>query len=357
MNLKLINEVFWLRCIACLAVTFGHGLQSGYSQYVEPSFYHIVAYFVYMSILFGVPVFVFISEFLLSHKYSEGVPKGFLLKRFKILIAPYVFMSIIYALFDVSEWSVKIFTIEVLKNIFLGNSTVYFVLIIFQFYILHIYLSRFLAKISPMVTLPVSFLVSAAYLSVFNFIEPPNNPYAVYIWNPGYWMPFIGWFFYFVLGYYCGRNYESVLKVLRKFNKLFLAFPIMSLGLMFLMNKYFLISQDSKRIDMLIYASSMTFLIIYVTSYFKTTPRIVMLISNYSFSIFLLNELFFLLFQLLYPPAYLNLLTYSIIVFVLSISCSVGTSYLLNRFNLGKYLVGNVMNFGAKNNPNIKQSA
>lgn len=355
MKPNLINEVFWLRSIACLAVTFGHAQQLAYTHFTEPSIFHTLSYLFYMIVLFGVPVFVFISEFLLGNKYSNGVPPGFLIKRIKILIAPYVFINIIFALFDTKEWSMNTFLTETAKNIFLGNSTIYFVLIIFQFYLLHIFLLKYLNKISPKIVLPVALLINIVYLGIFNFTEPPKNPYAQYFWDPGYWMPFTGWIFYFVLGFYCGKNYKKVKNTIKAYGKLILIMPLITFVIMLFMNKYFLISQDSKRIDMLLFSTSMIFLIMYLASFMKSTPKVVMLISNYSFSIFLLNEIFFLLFLNVTPPPYLNMLAYSLIAFVLCLACSICTSFFVNKLKFGKYLVGNIMDFEVKQVPNAKK--
>src|SRR5690625_6987941 len=94
----LIHEVFWLRCIACLAVTFGHGIQNGYLQFTEASSYHTITYILYMAIIFGVPVFVSISEFLLANKYTARVPQGFLKKRLQNILMHYVFINIVIVL-------------------------------------------------------------------------------------------------------------------------------------------------------------------------------------------------------------------------------------------------------------------
>ncbi|MCL6574482.1 MAG: acyltransferase family protein [Bacillus sp. (in: Bacteria)] len=356
-NQTLINEVFWLRSIACIAVLVGHALKNGYSHFAEPSSLQSLSYLLYMAILFGVPVFVFISEFLLANKYSIGVPRGFLKKRLKILVLPYLFMSTIYSFFEVEVWNVQNILFETSKNIFLGESTIYFILIIFQFYLLHISFSKILSQLSPKIVLPISFIVNVLYLSVFNFVDPPDNSFAQYLWDPGYWMPFLGWIFYFTLGYYCGKSYELVLSLLRKYNKLVLCMPAISFSIFLVMNKLLLIDQNSKRIDMLLFATSMIFLIMYFSSFIKTIPRIIMLISNYSFSLFLLNQLFFNLLLPLTPPTFMNILSYSFSVFILSLLCSIIVAYFLNKFPFGKYLVGNIMSFKIEKSPSIKQSA
>lgn len=341
----LINEVFWLRCIACLAVTFGHAIQNGNITFTEPTFMHMGSYVMYMAVLFGVPVFVFISEFLLANKYLAKLPPSFLTKRLKTLLIPYIFMSVIYALFSLETWTVSNFIIRVSRNIFLGESSVYFILIIFQFYFLHMLFSKYLNRISPKIIIICAFIINFLYLGFFNFTTPPTNVFGSYFWNPGYWMPFIGWIFYFVLGFYCGKNYRFVIETLSKYKKFVLCMPIATLAIALIMNKLFLIDQSSKRVDMLLFACSMIFFIMYISSTFKKVPKLVMTISNYSFSIFLLNQLFFLLLLNIDPPAFLNIITYSTLAFLISLFGSIMTSYLFNQLSFGKYLVGKVMDF------------
>lgn len=349
----LINEVFWLRCLACLAVTFGHAIKSANVHYIEPTIMHIGSYVLYMIVLFGVPVFIFISEFLLAYKYPKRLPAGFITKRLSLLLIPYLVMSSVYAIMSVETWTFTNVIITMCKTIFLGESSVYFILIIFQFYFLHLLCHKYLARMSPKVMLLGAFLINLLYLGFFNFTEPPANAFGSYFWNPGYWMPFLGWLFYFVLGFYCGRNYSFVLEKLHKYKKLVIIFPILSLLLMLLANKYFLIDQSSKRIDMLVFAVSMIFLIMYRTSIRGKVPPIVMMISNYSFSIFLLNQVFFILLSHVKPPVFLNILSYSLVAFLLSLFASILTSYLLNRFKFGKYIVGKIMPFKLENTHNV----
>jgi|SRR5690625_251043 len=340
---NLINEVFWLRCIACLAVTLGHAIHNGYFFYPNLTIYHSGAYILNMAVLFGVPVFIFISEFLLANKYINKVPAGFIKKRIKILFFPFLFMNAIYAFINLQTWSFSGFFVKLAGAIFLGKSAVYFILIIFQFYFLHMYLSKYLNRLSPKIIIPLSFIINILYLAVFNFLESPNNALAHYIWSTGYWLPFVGWIFYFVLGFYCGKNYQTVINILRK--KGLILLPFIGLMIMLIMNKYFLINQDSKRLDMLLYASSVIFFIMYISTFIKRVPGFVVIISNYSFSIFLLNVFFLELLKYIEPPSFFNILTYSFTVFLLTLTLCMSTAYLLNKFRVGKYLVGRVMQF------------
>src|SRR5690625_5937377 len=112
-------------------------------------------------------------------------------------------------------------------------------------------------------------------------------------------MPFLGWIFYLALGFYCGRNYQTVLSMLRKYRIVVLAMPVITFMIMLFMNKYFLIDQSSKRVDMLLFASYMIFLLMYVLSLIKQSPKIVIIISNYSFCYFFII-LFFLFILFIY---------------------------------------------------------
>ncbi|MGM8212346.1 acyltransferase family protein [Virgibacillus sp. W0430] len=341
-----INEVFWLRCTACLAVTLVHAIHNGYYFYPEPTIYHSGIYLLHLSVLFGVPVFVFISEFLLAQKYLTRVPKGFMKKRVKILLFPYLFMNFIYARMILDTWSVQGYIKQLFQTVFLGESALYFIIIIFQFYLLHVIFKKHLDRLQAKIIIPSAFIVNFVYLAFFNFTSAPDHPFAQYIWKTGYWLPFIGWLFYFVLGFYCGKHFEKVKDIFRyKWITVLLIVPVPVLVIMVFMTKYFLVSPSSKRVDMLVYASTILFLLMYLAQKIKKVPKLVMFISNYSFSIFLLNMFFFVLLRNVEPPAFLNILTYTILVFILTVIFCIGTAVIFNKFRLGHYIVGKVMSF------------
>nr|WP_281244269.1 acyltransferase family protein [Salipaludibacillus aurantiacus] len=331
--------------MGCLAVTLGHAFYSGYIVFYENTLYHSATYVLYMMMLFGMPVFVFLSEFLLANKYSNTLPKGFMKKRVKILLLPFLFMNVVYVILYLEIWTIQNFTISLLENVFLGKSSVYFILIIFQFYLLHKFFSKYLDVMSPKLIIPTAFLINFVYLAFFNFnlLEPPNNNFASYFWHIGYRVPFVGWLFYFVLGYYSAKSYH---KILSKLSFKWLAvIAFCSFIVIFINNSTFQLQYISQRLDMLLYAGSMIFLIIYFSNRIRNVPKVVVMISNYSFNIYLLNVLFITLFRYIEPPPFFNLLTYSFAVFLLTIFFSILTGYLFNRFKLGPYLVGRVMPF------------
>ncbi|MBT2679814.1 acyltransferase family protein [Bacillus sp. ISL-35] len=346
MNINTINSVFWIRAIACIAVVMGHSIQLTNVEFKNFSndFYSLLLNYLLAAGLFGTPVFVFISELLLSKKYPTQLPVGFFKKRIAYIFFPYLFMNVVYAFIKIESYNVIVIIVEILKNIFLGHSVLYFILIIFQFYLLHSILNNFLNRYSPVAVLSVSFAINMLYLAIFNFMDPPNNSIAKEVWRYGYWLPFVGWLFYFTLGFYCGKYFDKFVYLLGKYSKTVFALPPLTFFLFIIINKFDLINYTtSKRVDMVPYTVSIIFLIFLVSTHFiKTVPKIVMIISNYSFSIYLLHMLIIHLIELFTPPIMLNKLSYLVIVMVISVCFSILLSYLINKFTFGKYIVGNI---------------
>jgi len=332
---EIVNEIFWLRAISCLAVVLVHSISEslnyGNSELLDA---------IRMIAFFGTPAFIFISEFLIAKSYSERIPKDFLRKRIKVLLLPFVLMGIIYAIAS-SNFSLRTFIIESIKNIFLADYVAYFIIIIFQFYILHIILYRYLNRWNPKLVMTVSLIINVAYLSFFNFVEPFNIPFSGYIWYKFSWYPFVGWIFYFVLGYYCGKHYSQFKSFLQKNKYWIILYFIGSLSvLLILWNNDFLSEIiSSKRVDVLFFTISAILFVFLVTQRIKKTPNFIMFISKYSFSIYLLHKLF----MGFIPPITDNIYVYTILLFVISLTLSILASYLLNKTRFGKYIVGRIV--------------
>lgn len=100
--------------------------------------------------MFSTPAFIFISEFLLARSYPDGVPDGFLKKRGKVIFVPFLFIAAIDALLMTSAMGGEVtflaFVQKYLANVFLGNFIGYFILVIFQFYMLHMMFHEVLEK-------------------------------------------------------------------------------------------------------------------------------------------------------------------------------------------------------------------
>ncbi len=284
---------------------------------------------------FGTPTFIFISELLLANAYPKEVPKGFFMKRIRFLLLPFVFMAFIFAVIISSS------IFETMENFFLhliGGYTGYFILVIFQFYILHYLFNQLLDKWSPKVVILFSFIINAAYLAFFNFTEAPQTLIGEYIWLRGYWIPFLGWIFYFTVGYYVGKNYQIVKSALYQYRKLIYPLPILFLSVILILTRVEILEVvSSKRIDYLFYTVSMVFLIILITSQVKKVPNIIYVISKYSFNIYLLHKV---ILHYLPSATILHPLIYSIIAFLIAVSGTIIIANILSRFHISQFLIG-----------------
>ncbi|SES15061.1 acyltransferase family protein [Salipaludibacillus aurantiacus] len=338
---KVIKEIYWLRALACLAVVVTHAVNTTLSNYE----YSIGQYEEYLLIafrfiaFFGTPVFIFISEFLLAHSYPNGVPKGFLIKRVKFLLAPFAFMGLVFAF--ITADTLQAFTRQLALNLFIGGYTGYFILIIFQFYLMHMIAQRFLERSSPVKVIGFSLVINVIYLGFFHMTSPPAMFLGEYIWERGHWLPVFGWLFYFTLGYYCGRHYHAVMEQLLQYRKIIYGLPFLSIGLVFFLVRYDILTVvSSKRIDYLLYTPALIAVILLLTYKLKRTPPLILSVSKYSFNIYLLHTVF-----LYYLPPLANV--HPVLYFIMAVAFSIAASVLVVKLTssaaLSPYLIGKTL--------------
>lgn len=99
---------------------------------------------------------------------------------------------------------------------------------------------------------------------------------------------------------------------------------------------------SSKRFDMVAYTAAMIGMMIFVFSKVKNIPRLIMLISRYSFGIYLLHQFYFRLFEQLNLITFSNSILYIGTLFISAITLSIITTYILNKIPFGEYIVGKV---------------
>lgn len=341
-----INEIFIFRTIACLAIVLLHSFSSAKSKFGDTlSVYqsHIIDGFS-MILMFGTPMFVFITEFLLSKSYPNKLPPGFFKKRAKFLLLPYTFMGIVYAFLETESYTLSSLLILIFRHIFLAEYTGYFIIIVFQFYLLHVFMQKYGYRWSAKKMLIGAFLFNVFYLAFFNYVPAPNSiPYSGYLWSRSSWMIFFAWIFYFFLGYYCGKNYREISSIIKPYKHIIITGLIFSVILVVSL-QYFGLPEatTSKRADILIYTSLLILFILNCVAGTKHVSKLFYFISNYSFSIFLLHKVFMHFFE--YLPLN-NIAIYIPIVFATSVFLSISVAYVMNLNNYGKYIVGNVQTY------------
>lgn len=344
----MIKEVFYLRSIACLSIVLGHSIASALNWFpyvsVESQGMKDIWGTVIELLLFGTPVFVFISALVLSNAYPNGTPKGFLLKRAKFILVPYVIMGGCYAVFAcLVEGSFSSLANKVFSHIFLGQFHGYFIIIIFQFYLLHMVFHKIVSVVSIRRLLVYSLLINAAYLVIAGkYLN--NAGLGVQIW----WLPLFAWIFYYVLAYHIGKHLEEYRAKLNKYLAFLLIGSAAAGGLVVLLSDAGIFSSGSKRIDVLLYTIFVCFAIFALASKAEKVPAWISAVSSYSFGIYWLHVFFIAvlhkMFKFLPAPIqqYFNLPLYILYLFIASTLLSILSVYLVTRHSWGEYIVGKI---------------
>lgn len=329
---RLYPEVVWFRGVAALAVVIIHSLSRTQRLHSEID----LSWFL-MALMFATPVFVFISEYLFSQSYPRGLPQGFYRRRIQYLLLPYVTMGVAYAIYDTWGAPVSEVVIEALGNIFLGKFVGYFVLVIFQFYLLHHVFHRFLRQAKPIPVLVGAFGINAAYLAFFNLFPQPPGVLGAYIWHRGYWLLAVGWIFYFALGYYAGRNRDRLLDVIARHRVAVIALCGGALALTYLgLASGVFRFVSSKRPELLIYAPAVIGVLMLLSTRYVYPPKFLLFISNYSFSIYLLH--WFVINNM--KPVHSHPMVATLGFIISGLVFAIGVAKLVNLLPWGRYLVG-----------------
>ncbi|MDF2667711.1 MAG: hypothetical protein K0R67_17 [Paenibacillus sp.] len=340
------SEMFVLRSIACLSIALLHALYRVYDDGTE--WVELVG----LLLTFGTPVFVFISEYVLSFAYPNGSPGGFWKKRIKYILLPYIFFGTFYALLKGLDMSVNesIPIVQAVwyywwRHIALGDFHGYFILVIFQFYVLHALYQRYAGRFSPRSVMLASLIITVGYLGFFNLTSPNEGAAARYMWDKMYWIFFPGWLVYFSGAYYLGRNEVWFREQLRRFRVWVYTLPVVTGALVLLVHTSgWITAHSSKRVDMLMFTSSMILLLFAAASAMRRVPLVLETVSRYSFGIYLVHPLLLVIFALM--PLSFGLKSLGLLSVLLQfLGCVLGSmlvSYVANRIPGGAYLVGRI---------------
>lgn len=343
--MKWVDEISVLRSVACLSIVFLHAIKHGLPEIGDPAvftFYDSL----YLILYFGTPLFIFISEFLLAHAYKEKeLPKDFLRKRVRFILLPYVCMAFFYAIPHAHTW--ESFSVKLLMNVFIGDFHGYFILIIFQFYLLHMWLHRFLSRLTKKQMagmLAAAFIVNAGYLAVFNFTDPYPHMVTEYIWQRFYWIPFPGWVFYFFLGYVVGTNVQGLFRFLQRNKIMIYTASVLSTALLLVF--YYtgwITTHSSKRIDILFHSVAIGMLIMYGARRLGKVPMILEAVSRYSFGIYLLHIFYISLLETINPLNIQQLDVFYIpLLFASGVVGAMVTTWMLSKWRYGAYIIGQI---------------
>ncbi|WP_426786679.1 acyltransferase family protein [Staphylococcus capitis] len=332
------SVIFWMRAIACLSIVIIHSITTTFSK--MHSVPHSTSLRLFQLLLmFSTPMFVFISEFLLAKNYGSKLKKGFFKNKLIYLGIPYIIINLSISYFYFSPNNLHEYLFHVKETMFHGGAVTYFIVIIFQFYILHWLFSKYLIGLNPIGMIVISIFITTMYWAMISFVSPPDNPIIAAIWDREGWMIFIGWLSYFLLGFYIGTYYEVFMERIKNYSIHIIIGAFLSI--LFMFSNYLLgISTwvESKRIDTPIYVTMIILLFFLFSSYIKYVPKFIVFISNYSYCIYLVHYFFVHDLGLLSHNPIKNVIFNTIVT--LSLAITVG--YVFNLFKFGKYIVGGI---------------
>ncbi len=335
-----------MRSISCLSILLLHSLARAYADE------NYTVNLLRVLLTFGTPTFIFISEFILSRSYPQALPANFWSKRLKFILVPYVLFGAFYALLKAFEQTVSSgdslavsFGDFLWRHLLLGDYHGYFILVIFQFYLLHYFFHKYLKKWKPSLVMGSALLINLVYLGFFNFVKPYPSDIGVYIWEKFYWVPFFGWLFYFALAYYCGKHFSIFINLLNKYSKLVIVSPfVVGTICLVLYGSNILPIISSKRVDMVFFTTSMIWLIYYIATKIPKVPKIFVWISQYSFGIYLIHPVFLAVMYLVITRFSLEVHPFfqTVLYFIGSLLLSIASTYVLNKIPYGYYFAGRI---------------
>ncbi len=350
---KYVKEIFALRSLACLGIALYNTLSTSLSHFsVEDSSVRAeVLYALQLLLMYATPTFVFISEFLLAKSYGAQVPNGFYRKRAKYILTPYLSVAVLYALVDtfrnVPSPTFADYAYELAKKVLLADFFGYFLIVIFQFYILHALFAKYVyGRIPAVYAIAAAVAVNVLYLAPFNLIDLASalgiSEYIVRFLNK---VPFVAWISYFTVAFYCGKNAERVTAFARRNSMRILGATIaIAASMLWLYRAEVIPEVYSKRFDVMFYTFGMLFCLMAWANRRQEIPRLLMRISQYSFGIFLTSR--FVLAALDYAlPVYASeayFWLFTVACFVLAVCGSAAISHFLNKFKYGALIVGKI---------------
>ncbi|MFC0013773.1 MULTISPECIES: acyltransferase family protein [Allobacillus] len=329
----MIKEWNLLRTVACLSVVLLHtttqiGRSIGYPNIDS-------YYFLRILLTYATPTFIVLSEVILANKYNNRIPEGFFTKRIKLIIFPFIIFAVIDALVVnyISANGIDI-TQKIISNL-TGNFIGYFILIIFQFYILHYLIIKF--NISVLKLFPISIFVMYVHLWAIQQNFPFINEHATF-----FKLFFTAWGGYFTIAFLIGKEYQTIAKFLYKYR--WLTVVLLFYIVMFLFASYEggNTRVDSRRLDIFPLSVGVS-LFVLAWGQKLANFNFINIISNYSLGIYLLH---WQVQRIITPYLTNKLIDISphiqiIVLFTLSVVISMLIIKLISFLPFGKYIVGN----------------
>lgn len=377
---KRIGEIDYLRGFAILAVVATH-TSARFIQIPNINLLLIINVIIDVFSHFAVPLFIFISGFVLSLNYKGSFSKKtFLQKRVKSILPPYIFFSTLYITFRIIQSAIignlKFPSLMDISFYFLTASSYYhlwYFALIIQFYVFYPYIMKiyegfknegktffliFLALTTQQIWLiirdiAVTFLKSSTY---FNSITSFNAILITLLDRI-----FLSHIFYFVIGIYVCQNYEYVLDKIFKVKKWVLPATVIITGVISALwingivkyGSYYNIPQSYFLIPDLLESIYFPFIfsILFIISFnfsviknkYSNYSKAILVIGRYSFGIYLIHALYMTIIQTLVFPQFgvdFNNLIFYPVLFISTLLLSYFSIYLMTYLPHSEIITG-----------------
>lgn len=276
----MIKEWDFLRVVACLSILLLHTsswviLEVG----VEPE--QQVYLFLRIALCYATPTFIVLSIIILSNRYRERLPMNFWSSRLQYILVPFLVWAFIDALLVESIYRKGLLWDKYFYNVVYGEFVGWFVVVIFQLYIVFALMKRF--KWSITWFLPLSVLITLVHHAVIALPYPIFEEHANVLR-----LLFTGWLGYFAVAYAMGVSYERLAALAKKCRGATVVFVV--LAVLFLTIRMLLgyTEVHSRRLDIVPLVFSV---VLCVIAWGQSLPatKLVRIISQYAFMIYLIH--------------------------------------------------------------------
>ena len=352
-----IDELNITRALAIIAVLLIHSTSTPVTALSSDSSLYPIYVFLNIFSKFSVPVFIFISGFVLFYNYiQKDLTKqtiiSFYKKRVTQILIPYIFFSVFYYVviqFAVTRdvaltWS-ALFNVEFLEKLLIGKAYthLYFIFIMVQFYLMFpifLYILKKRPGISPHL-IWIGFVLQWGYILL-------NAEFWQYPYKGSISFSYI---LYFFAGAFLGIYYEKYKKYIQLKKENFnLAIPVLWIvwiaSSMYNVYLYYFVysSQtylvNSKVFELVFQIQSLTAGIVLLQLSFwiydkwnKTIVNGLINLGALSFGIFLLHPFFLLLYRRITPSGNSLLFhTWSVGGFIVALFLTWGIVFLIGKY-------------------------
>ena len=341
-----VREINYLRAIAILGVLIIH--TTDHTCLIN-KFTGLTFSLIYIEELvrFAVPMFVFVSGFVLHNKYKSNLPmKDFYKKRLLVILIPYLIFSVLYCIVNAYLNLIPALTLNsIISSIFNFNASgqFWFIKLILTFYIFYPAIIAYYEIIKDHfgIHTPTILLLSISMIYLFGLFEP-SLKFTVYSVSP------LTYLIYFIFGIYINDNYDLICQSLERFsirqntllNILILIFPFFSMfavvdlrcstqfsNLIPYYNQLILISTHILHICIIIFC-------LHLLLVYKPNIRILEKIGEYSYGIFIIHPFFLNFLTICIFPRF-SIYPTSLIYYIILFTFMLTMSYFTVKLMLG----------------------